>query len=553
MSTACEDMACSERRPFRFPGYIRNLDGWQIAPGVIASAVVIPLVVIFSSFFKSETAIWRHITDHLLPELLLNTVILSSGVIGTTAVLGIGLAWLTAVCDFPGRKFLSWALLMPMAIPAYVLAFVFLGVFDFGGPVQSFFRTAFPGRFTPIDVRSAPGVILVLSLGLYPYVYLLTRGAFLTQGRKAMEAARSLGRRPLSAFFHVSLPMARPWIAGGLMLVLMETLADFGAVSVFNYDTFTTAIYKAWFGLFSLHAAAQLSSLLVIMALVIMLVEQRMRHRMRFFQSGRLSMEGHRFQLRGIYAWSATLFCGGVFWVAFGLPFLQLLGWSVEAVREQVSAAYLAEMINSLVLSSGGAILIVTAALVLAYAARRHSDIMTALTVRIATLGYALPGTVLAVGLFIGLSAVDHWMADRLGLEPVLQGSLVMLYLAYGVRFLAVGYHPITSAMLRITPSIDEAARSFGTRGLKLLTKIHVPILRSGLLTAALLGFVDIMKEMPMTLMTRPFGWDTLAVKIYELTSEGEWERAAIPSVFLVLCGLIPVILLILKSEKRLS
>ena len=199
------------------------------------------------------------------------------------------------------------------------------------------------------------------------------------------------------------------------------------------------------------------------------------------------------------------------------------------------------------------AALIVLAALILAYTSRRHTDMATTAVVKIATLGYALPGTVLAVGLFIGLSAVDRWMTNRLGLAPLLQGSLAMLYLAYGVRFLAVGYHPITSAMLRITPSIDEAARSFGTRGVRLLMKIHVPILRSGLLTAALLGFVDIMKEMPMTLMTRPFGWDTLAVKIYELTSEGEWERAAIPSVFLVLCGLIPVILLILKSEKRMS
>jgi len=440
-----------------------------------------------------------------------------------------------------------------MAIPAYVLAFVFLGVFDFGGPVQSLFRAWFPGRFTPIDVRSAPGVILVLSLGLYPYVYLLTRGAFLTQGRKAMEAARSLGSRPLGAFFRIALPMARPWIAGGLMLVLMETLADFGAVSVFNYHTFTTAIYKAWFGLFSLDAASQLSSLLVIIALLIMIMEQRMRHRMRFFQSGRLTMEGHRFRLRGMRGWAATLICGGVFWVAFGLPFLQLLSWSMGAVRDRLSAAYLLEMINSLILSSGGAAIIVTAALVLAYAARRHTDSLTTSAIRIATLGYALPGTVLAVGLFIGLSTVDRWMANSLDLEPVLQGSLAMLYLAYGVRFLAVGYHPITNAMLRITPSIDEAARSFGTRGLRLLLKIHVPILRSGLLTAALLGFVDIMKEMPMTLMTRPFGWDTLAVKIYELTSEGEWERAAIPSVFLVLCGLIPVILLILKSEKRMS
>jgi iron(III) transport system permease protein len=545
-------MACRDRMAFRWPKLFRQIDGWKIASALIATAVLIPLLVLFLSFFKPETDIWRHISEHLLGELLLNTAVLAAGVLSITAIMGVSLAWLTAVCEYPGRKLFSWALLLPMAVPAYVMAFVFLGVFDFSGPVQAALRAWWPGRFDPIDVRFAPGVIIVLSLGLYPYVYLLTRGAFLTQGRKAMEAARSLGCKPVRAFFRVALPMARPWIAGGLMLVLMETLADFGAVSIFNYDTFTTAIYKAWFGLFSLDAAAQLSSILVILALAVMLIEQKMRSRMRYFQTGRLSMEEHRIPLKGWKGWTASLFCGIVFIVAFALPFLRLVAWSFQAFQDRLDVSYADEIANSLILSAGGAGIICLAALVLAYTARRHHDPITTITLRISTLGYALPGTVLAVGLFIGFSYIDLAVAGGLGLESILQGSLAMLFIAYAVRFLAVGYHPASSAMLRITPSIDEAARSFGVKGVKMLLRVHVPILKNGLLTAILLGFVDIMKEMPITLMTRPFGWDTLAVKIFELTSEGEWERAAIPAVVLVLCGLIPVILLVAKSEQRI-
>jgi iron(III) transport system permease protein len=545
-------MACHERLTFRGPKLLRHIDGWKIASALIATAVLIPLLVLFLSFFKPETDIWNHISEHLLVDLVVNTAVLTAGVLSLTALMGVSLAWLTSVCEYPGRKLFSWALLLPMAVPAYVMAFVFLGVFDFAGPVQGALRAWWPGRFDPLDVRSAPGVIIVLSLGLYPYVYLLTRGAFLTQGRKAMEAARSLGCKPVRAFFRVALPMARPWIAGGLMLVLMETLADFGAVSIFNYDTFTTAIYKAWFGLFSLDAAAQLSSILVILALAVMLIEQKMRSRMRYFQSGRLSMEAHRIPLEGWKGWAASLFCGFVFIVAFALPFLRLVAWSIGAVQDQLDVSYTDEIINSLILAAGGAGIICLAALVLAYTARQNNDAITNATIKMATLGYALPGTVLAVGLFVGFAYVDSALANGLGLESVLQGSLAMLFIAYGVRFLAVGYHPASSAMLRITPSIDEAARSFGVKGIRMLLKVHIPILRNGLLTAILLGFVDIMKEMPITLMTRPFGWDTLAVKIYELTSEGEWERAAIPAVVLVLCGLIPVVLLVAKSEKRI-
>lgn len=533
------------------PSIWKGVDGWRLAAMGAAAAVALPVGMILISFLEPASDTWRHIASHLLGDLVVNTLILGSGVLIVTAVLGVGLAWLTAVFDFPGRAVLSWLLVVPMAIPTYVLAFVFLGIFDFMGPVQSAFRDLFPGRFSPVDVRSAPGVVLVLSLCLYPYVYLLAKGAFLTQGRRAMEAARSLGCGPAGAFFRVALPMARPWIAGGLMLVLMETLADFGAVAIFNYDTFTTAIYKAWFGFFSIEAASQLASLLVVAALAIMIVEQQMRSRMRFYQSDRTRAGEHRIRLSGWRAVAAFMCCGIVVLAAVVLPMARLMTWSIEGIRYLYTGFYIGALLNSLVLGLAGAGSVVAAALVLSYAARHHPDPLTRSAVRVATLGYALPGAVLAVGLFVGLSAVDRLLETGFGIGPFLQGGVAALLLAYSVRYMAVGFHPVSSAMLRITPSIDEAARSLGARGARMLRRVHVPMLRSGLLTAMLLAFVDIMKEMPITLMLRPFGWDTLAVKIYELTSEGEWERAALPAVVLVICGLAPVVLMMRRMQGR--
>ncbi len=537
-----------------FPGALRFFDGWRIFTFSVALLVALPLSVIFLSFTKPEQEIWRHIANYLLVDLLSNTFILTSGVLSLTLVLGTSLAWLTAVCEFPGRRTFSWALLLPLAMPTYVLAFVFLGLLDFSGPVQSLLRSWFPATRTLFpNVRSAGGVILVMSLALYPYVYLLSKNAFMTQGKQALEAARSLGCCPMRSFFKVALPMARPWIAGGLLLVLMETLADFGAVSIFNFDTFTTAIYKAWFGFFSLNAAAQLSSLLVLMVFIVMIVEQKMRANMRYTHTGRNSTKTERIRLTGWRRWGATLFAFGILALAFLIPLVQLIIWSMEMIPHQLNTRYLGFLGRSLLLSLLAAAAVCVCALFLTYTGRRHKDKFTAAMIRTANLGYALPGTVLAVGMVIVISFIDGTLAGWIGsgssAGPLLQGTVFTMITAYMVRFMAGGYNSINSAMQRITPNMDEAAVSMGTKGLALLRRVHVPLLRGGILTAAMLVFVDVMKEMPITLMTRPFGWDTLAVKIYELTSEGEWERAALPAAVLVLGGLIPVMLLSKQAE----
>jgi iron(III) transport system permease protein len=528
---------------------------WRLIPFLVAALVLIPIGTILSSFFAPTSDIWQHLVETTLLSLLINTFWLALGVVSGTTLLGVSLAWLTAVCEFPGQKLFSWALLLPLAIPAYVTAFVVLGLFDFTGPVQTAFRSWLgPDAWFP-EVRGRMGVITVMVLAFYPYVYLLARNAFLTQGKRSLEASQSLGLNRTQGFFRVALPMARPWIAGGVMLALMETLADFGTVAVFNYDTFTTAIYKAWFGMFSLPAASQLASLLIVIVFALIVVEQQIRIRMRYAEVKQSARAG-RISLAGWRSVAATALASGTLFLAFLLPIGQLVIWAANSLAQDLDSRYLGLLWHSLLLSTLAALLTCTVALLLAYAARRHPDAATRNAVRIATLGYALPGTVLAVGMFVPLANLDNWIGEitlqlfQIETGLMIQGTLAIMLLAYLTRFLAVSHSPIDSAMQRITSSIDEASMSMGINGWMMLRRVHLPILKSGIFTAGALVFVDVMKEMPITLMTRPFGWDTLSVRIFEMTSEGAWEQAALPAVALVVAGLIPIMLFMRQTEK---
>jgi iron(III) transport system permease protein len=524
--------------------------GARFALIALALLLALPLLVVFSSLLTPETEIWRHLVEFVLPDLLLNTFRLVAGVAIGTVLIGVSLAWLTALYDFPGRAFFSWALLLPLAMPAYVAAFVFIGLLDFSGPVQTGLRQAAVNFRLP-EIRSAGGVIVVMTLVFYPYVYLLARNAFLTQGRRTLETAQSLGLSRMQAFFHAALPMARPWIAGGLALVLMETLADFGTVAAFNYDTFTTAIYKTWFGLFSLSAAAQLSSVLMVIILAIVLLEQRLRSRHRYHV--RTGGE-QRIPLTGAQALGAFFYASLVFAVAFVVPLIQLFVWASEDGALDFRAwPYLW---RSLTLAGMATVVTGTVALLLAYAVRRRPGLMARVALRFATFGYAVPGAVLAVGIFIPVAWLDSqlsgFLGSAFGIEAghVLQGTLLVMLLAYLMRFLAVNFGPVEAAMLRITQSTEEAARSLGLDAKRVLMRVHLPLLKGGLFTGALLVFVDVMKEMPITLMTRPFGWDTLATRIFELTSEGQWQQAAAPALALVVAGLVPIVWLSRRAEE---
>jgi iron(III) transport system permease protein len=538
-------MAHSTRLPTR----------WHLLVTAAAMAVVLPLAVLAMTALNPEPAVWRHISQHLLARLMVNTAVLVVGVLGLTVALGVSLAWLTSVCEFTGRRFFSWALLLPMAVPTYVLAFVYLGLLDFSGPLQRLVNLVAGRTVLLPDVRHAGGIIGVLTLALYPYVYLMARNAFMTQGRRAMEAAQALGVGPRQAFWRVALPMARPWIVGGALLVFMETLADFGAVSVFGYDTFTTAIYKAWYGFFSLSAAAQLSGVLLLLVVAVVSVESHFQYRQRFEAVGRNATAMVRYELRGWQRRTASLFAGGVLLLAFGLPFVQLALWSLAVFGLEFNLSYGVLLMNSLLLSVLAAVSVTGVALLVAYGGRNRPDRFNRTMTRLAMLGYALPGTVLAAALTMTIARLDNaWMSVLafLGVEggsPLIGGTLLTMMAAYLVRFLATGFNPLQGAMHRITPSIDEAARTLGTAGMALIRRVHVPILRGGLFSALIMVFVDVMKEMPITLMTRPFGWDTLAVKIFELTAEGEWQRAALPAVALILGGFYPVVALIRRDQ----
>ncbi|MBD9677515.1 iron ABC transporter permease [Pseudomonas sp. PDM18] len=528
---------------------------WNLITFAVAALVLLPISVLLLSWAQIDREIWSHLWETQMMRLLGNTLVLVAGVGVGVTVLGISLAWLTSLCEFPGRRWLDWALMLPFAVPAYVLAFVFVGLLDFSGPVQTLLREWFGSGLRLPRVRSTGGVITVLVLVFYPYVYLLARTAFLAQGRGLMEAARVLGLSPLAAFWRVALPMARPAIGAGLALAIMETLADFGTVSVFNFDTFTTAVYKTWYGFYSLSSATQLASLLLLFVMLVLLGERYSRGR-----SGAPNERPRGSALYRLYGWkalAASAWCLLVFACAFVIPVLQLLVWVWQKGRFDLDERYWGLILHSLYLGGFAAVLTVAVALLLAFARRLSPTPAVRSAVGISNLGYALPGSVLAVAIMLAFSWLDNHavipLSSTLGGagKPLLLGSLGALLVAYLIRFMAVAYNPLEGALARIRPSLPEASRSLGVGSVGLFLRVYLPLLLPGALSAALLVFVDVLKEMPATLLMRPFGWDTLAVRVFEMTSEGEWARAALPALTLVLVGLFPVIGLIRRSARQ--
>lgn len=513
---------------------------------LLAAAVLLPIAVLGLSWLGDESEVWRHLADTVLLSLLGNTLLLVLGVGVGVLLLGVSLAWMTATLEFPGRRFFDWALLLPLAVPAYVLAFVALDLLDFSGPVQSLLREWVTG-FHGTSARKPALVIITLSLVLYPYVYMLARVAFRAQGRTLMEQARILGLSPAAAFWRVALPMARPAIAAGLALALMETLADFGAVSVFNFDTFTTAIYKSWYGFYNLNAAAQLASLLLLFVLVSLFVERAGRGRARYEQQSARKLK--RARPRVARRWLLSCYASAVFLFAFAIPVARLLFWVVDTGARDFDPRYWALVWHTLLLGGGAAIVTVVTAIFLGYVRRTRQHWLGALAVRGATVGYAMPGSVLAVGIMLSFAAIDRWLNLQFGTGAVMIGGLFALILAYAVRFLAVAYGPVEAAFERIRPRILEAARTLGATPAETVRRVWLPLLTPGVLSALLLVLIDVMKEMPATLLLRPFGWDTLAVRIFEMTSEGEWSRAALPALTLVIVGLLPVYLLMKRTR----
>ena len=524
-----------------------------------AFLVALPVLAVVLEIFKPDREdVWAHLAETVLADYVFNSIALAVGAGLGAAFLGVGAAWVVAMHRFRGRAVLEWALLLPLAMPTYVIAYVYTDLLQFPGPVQTALRETFGwerGDYWFPDVRSLGGAIVVFSLVFYPYVYVLARAAFLERSGSLVEAARSLGMSTGRAFFRVALPMARPAVAGGVALVVMESLAEFGAVSYFGVPTFTTGIYRAWYAFGSPVAAAQLAVALLGVVALVLLLEKLSRGRARFHESShRLPILPQLSPGRTALAWLACLLplAGG-----FLLPTLLLLNMAVTEGDVQFGEKYLTLAGNSFTLAMTASVLAAVLALFLAYAERMHSGPLMAAAKRAASLGYAVPGTVIAVGALIQLTAMDHalilYMRDHFGitLGLVLTGSVFALVFAYIARFLAVALNAVESGMVRIRPSIDDAARSLGAGRRTLLTRVHLPMLASGILSAVLLVFVDVMKELPATIVLRPFNFETLATQVYILAADERLSEAATPSLAIVAVGLIPVMLLSRAIRRR--
>ncbi len=520
-----------------------------MAAAAIAAVVALPVLVVLASWRHPARDVWQHLWDTQLVLLLVNTLLLAAGVGVGTLVVGAGLAWLVVAYDFPGRRLFEWALVLPLAMPAYVIGFAFLAMFDFAGPVQSALRRVFgPGAGLP-DLRSGWGVMAMMTLVFYPYVYVLARVAFREHGRAALEVARSLGHSPTRAFITVILPLARPALVAGAALAMMEALADFGTVSTFGYRTLTEAVYRVWTGMFDRAAATQVASLLLLLVLALLALERALRGRRRFTRAPRAA-ELPRRVLRGWRAAGACAACGVVLALAFVLPVGELIGWARELPAEQRARRGFAGLVGStFVLAAASAALVGGLALVLAYARRLRPSRIASGAAQFASMGYALPGAVIAVGVLAPIAWLDRVLAlaaeavlgHRLGL--VLTGSAAAVLFAYAVRFLAVGYQTTESALARIPPTLDEAARSLGVTMRGALRRVHLPLMRGGILSALTLIWVETIKELPATLLLRPFGLKTLAIEVWERTSESLWAEAALPALAIVGVGLVPLLL----------
>ena len=516
--------------------------------GLISLFMLVPILIVLLSWTQPVADIWGHMRQYVLPQVLQNTAILLLMVTVISGTVGTALAWVTSMYRFPGQRFFSWALMLPLAMPAYVLAFVTVGIVDFSGPLQTALRDF--GVMTAIpSVRNVWGAGLVLSLAFYPYVYLLARQAFLSQGKRAIEAGQMLGLSRSKVFFRLALPQALPWVIGGLLLASMETLADFGAVSVFNVDTFTTAIYKAWFGFFSLTTAAQLAALLIGVIFIVVLFEQ-------YWQAkrGNIIAQGssQRFEASKPAKLAMTLLCTLIFLIAFLIPFAQLIYWTAANFQQDFDARYIDFVTNSLMIASMTTAFIAVLAIMIAWIKRQYPDKSTKLMTTLANLGYVVPGTVLAVGIFIPIAWLDNQLiAFGVTSTQFLSGSVIVMLLALSTRFMTVSFQPVDRQLQRLTVNQEAAAKLLSDSPFQRWRQVMLPVLSPGVLTGLLMGFVEVMKEMPITLMTRRQGWDTLAVRVFEMTSEGMWARAALPSLLIVLVGLIPVWILLRQSDKQ--
>ena len=529
-------------------------DAWTVIAAAVGVLVAVPLGSVILTALGPSGDIWEHLVSTVLATYVGNTLWLMLGVGAGTVVIGTSTAWLVTMYRFPGRRVLSWALLLPLAVPSYVLAFVITDQLEYAGNVQSALRAAF-GWTSPRDywfpeIRSLGGAAAVMSLVLYPYVYLLARAAFIEQSFGLFEMSRTLGRGPVASFFTVAAPLARPAIAVGAALALMETLNEFGTIDFFAVPTLTAGIFDVWLNMDSTAGAAQLASVLVAFALVLVAVERASRRARRYHGTTTRVQALPEYPLPAGRAAAAAVWCAAPVALGFGLPALVLGAYAVEFHAETLEADYFVYAWNSVKLAASAAVAAALAGIALAYGVRLSRRRAMRGLAEFATVGYAVPGAVLAVGILVPLghfdNALDAASRKLLGvpLGLLISGTAAALVIGYVARFLALSYRTVDAALSRITPSIEGAARTLGASPVRSLLHVHVPIMRPSVVTAALLVFVDTMKELPLTLILRPFNFDTLATFVYQYASDELLEECALGALTIVAAGIIPIMLM---------
>jgi len=530
--------------------------GSLLAIMVLCLLLSVPVLTVFTSIFNSSDGVWQHLVDTLLWSYISQSLQLMLGVGVLVLLLGVAPAWLVTMTRFPGSRWLEWALVLPLAMPAYIIAYTYTGMLDVAGPVQGFIRNTFDLRFGDYwfpQIRSTGGAITMLSLVLYPYVYLLSRMAFLEQSVCVLEVSRTLGSSPWHAFTRVAVPLARPAIIAGLALVLMETLADYGTVQYFGLATFTAGIFRTWFGMGSATAAAQLSAVLMLFILALVIAEQWSRNRARYHHTSTRYSRLPQLRLTGWKMAGALLYCLVPVLFGFLMPFLQLAWWAWDTRALVDFSAFSQLVFNSLRLAFTAALIALMLGMLIAYAKRLQPGLPMRTATRILGLGYAVPGTVIAVGVLIPFAwfdnTLDAWMRAQFGITTglLMSGTLVAVVFAYIVRFLPVAINTVDAGLGKIKPSMDDVGRSMGLGSWQILRRIHIPMLKGSLLTAALLVFVDVLKELPATLILRPFNFNTLAIRTYELANQERLTEAAASALMIVVAGIIPVIIISLS------
>jgi len=528
--------------------------GWVLLVLPIIVLVLLPLIsIVIMSFTPSEN-IWPHLISTILPRSIRDTFLLMSGVGILSLIIGTGTAWLVTMYQFRGRTFFEWALLLPLAMPTYMMAYCAVDLLEYSGPIQTGIRSLFGFQdardYWFPNIASMPGAILVLSLVLYPYVYLAARASFIQQSVCVLEVARTLGRTPMGAFWSVGLPLARPALIAGLVLALMECLNDYGAVAYFGIETLTASVYSTWQERSNLGGAAQIATLMLLVIIVLLYVERRARSEQKYFQTTGYNRDLPVIHLTGWQETFAFISCALPFILGFALPFYILLSASFRFIDFVWTTEFWRAAGYSVLLASLTAVIAVSVALIIAYGKRVTAHPILKPIGSLAGTGYAIPGAILAIGILIPLAAfdniVDDFMRSYFGISTglLLSGSLFALLFAYLVRFLAISLGTIEAGFHKISPNLDGAARTLGQNSIGGFRLVLLPIMRPSVAAAALLVFVDTMKELPATLLLRPFNFDSLATLVFEFASREEFEEAGLAGLTIVAFGLIPLLLL---------